>query len=179
MPEFNVSREWLAFLFRIHGFMNGAEVGVERGHFSKVLCEAMPSGMLYAVDAWQAMPGYREHVSQSKLEAFYAETVERLKPYSAKVIRGLSVEVAKQFEDRSLDFVYIDAQHDYANVKADIAAWEPKVRLGGILSGHDYVRRKRMNFGVKEAVNEWAKAHGRDLIILRGDKSPSWMWEVR
>ncbi len=49
-----------------------------------------------------------------------------------------SLEAVLGFDDESLAFVYIDAAHDYDNVKADILAWMPKVKKGGILAGHDY-----------------------------------------
>lgn len=54
-------------------------------------------------------------------------------------IRKTSVEAAKDFEDGSLDAVYIDAEHDEENVRADIRAWRPKIKRGGILSGHDFI----------------------------------------
>jgi hypothetical protein len=56
------------------------------------------------------------------------------------------------FQDKSLDFVYIDAAHDYENVKKDILAWLPKVKNGGYIAGHDY--RYDPNIGVYEAVND-------------------------
>ena len=46
---------------------------------------------------------------------------------------------AATYPDQSLDFVFLDADHDYESVKADIAAWLPKVKPGGILAGHDYM----------------------------------------
>lgn len=54
-------------------------------------------------------------------------------------IRKTSVEAAKDFEDESLDAVYIDAEHDEESVRADIRAWRPKIKRGGILCGHDFV----------------------------------------
>ena len=53
-------------------------------------------------------------------------------------IKMESVEAAKLYEDESLDFVFIDAAHDYQNVKNDILAWYPKIKIGGKLGGHDY-----------------------------------------
>ena len=49
-----------------------------------------------------------------------------------------SVQAARLFPDESIDFCFIDADHRYANVTADLAAWWPKVRHGGMLAGHDY-----------------------------------------
>lgn len=54
-------------------------------------------------------------------------------------IRKTSIEAAKDFEDESLDAVYIDAEHDEDSVREDIRAWRPKIKRGGILSGHDFV----------------------------------------
>lgn len=53
-------------------------------------------------------------------------------------IRKTSVEAAKDFEDYSLDAVYIDAEHDEDSVREDIRTWMPKIKRGGILSGHDF-----------------------------------------
>merc|ERR1711879_559644 len=55
-----------------------------------------------------------------------------------KLIKGLSVQAAKMFEDESLDWVYVDALHDHKSVIKDLEAWYPKVRWGGFLSGDDY-----------------------------------------
>lgn len=63
-----------------------------------------------------------------------------------------SEKASEQFDDSSLDFVYIDACHDYEAVKADISYWLPKVRKGGFIGGHDYDRHR-----LKQAVNELVK----------------------
>ena len=82
---------------------------------------------------------------------FHQRVIETLKPleHIVSVIKGKSIEVAKQFEDESLEFVFIDASHDYESVKEDIQAWLPKVRVGGIVGGDDS-RWK----GVERAVHE-------------------------
>lgn len=49
-----------------------------------------------------------------------------------------SATAATLFADRSIEWVHLDARHDYASVKADITAWLPKITLGGWLSGDDY-----------------------------------------
>ena len=55
-----------------------------------------------------------------------------------KVLQMRTVEEAELVEDKSLDFVFIDADHSYSGCLADIKAWTPKVRPGGMVSGHDY-----------------------------------------
>jgi hypothetical protein len=72
-------------------------------------------------------------------------------------IRRSSVDAATTFSDKSLDFVFIDASHEYKDVKADIIAWLPKVKDGGVLAGHDYHVDKAYNVGVYDAVNELIK----------------------
>ena len=52
-----------------------------------------------------------------------------------------SVEASRKFKDKSMDIVFIDAQHSYPEVKKDISAWKKKIREGGILCGHDYNNR--------------------------------------
>jgi hypothetical protein len=56
--------------------------------------------------------------------------------YHAK--RMPSLEAAALYDDNSLDFVLLDASHAYQDVKADIQAWLPKIKSGGILAGDDY-----------------------------------------
>ena len=182
----NVNREDLARLFHELGFTAGAEVGVEQGRYSEVLCRENPGLHLHCVDAWRAYKGYREHVSQSKLDGFFEATQERLSGYTVTYHRGWSVEVAKTFNDSSLDFVYIDANHEFKQVCDDLYAWLPKVKPGGIISGHDYIRRKSESYlcQVVELINGYTQAYhvkpwfvlGTKAVVGRRDRPRSWMW---
>jgi predicted O-methyltransferase YrrM len=78
-------------------------------------------------------------------------------------------ELAKQFPDDFFQAVYIDEVHEYANVLRDIRAWQPKIMLGGIICGHDYIERPAYNFGVIRAVKE---AFGEPDIVY---KDTSWV----
>ena len=51
----------------------------------------------------------------------------------------LSVEAASLFENGSFDFVYLDADHSFESVWQDLSVWYPKIRIGGILAGHDFL----------------------------------------
>ena len=79
-----------------------------------------------------------------------------------------SIEAAKKVEDSSLDFVFIDANHHYEHVVQDMIAWYPKVRSGGLFSGHDY-GGGRVWHGVKRAVNEWCALRGYEVQTARGN----------
>lgn len=172
-------------LFRRLGFRLGVEVGVERARFSKILCQVDPELKLYGVDPWQVSREYRNHVSQDRLDGFFLETRERMKPFNSRfqIIRDVSVKAAKRFADEALDFVFIDARHDYQSAKEDIEAWAVKVRKDGIVSGHDYREGQNKDkpdkpeYGVKKAVNEWVEKNNiAHLFILSKDNSPVWFY---
>ncbi len=158
----NANRDSLARLFYLLGFSRGAEIGVERAKYSEVLLRENPLLHLTCVDAWRAYRGYRDHVDQQKLNRFYLEAQERLEPYRSRVrfVRAFSIEAAVDVPDRSLDFVYIDAAHDFANATADIAAWSKKVRIGGIVSGHDYLKAPLPSLmHVPQVIHGWTDAY--------------------
>jgi len=90
----------------------------------------------------------------------------------------LSAEFARELDDECLDAVYIDADHSHAAVLADLAAWAPKVRRGGVISGHDYLDGVLPEgvFGVRSAVLEF---FGREPDFVTQEKWPSWLMEVK
>ena len=59
-----------------------------------------------------------------------------------QIVISDSVFASRLFSDASLEWVHLDARHDYASVKADIEAWLPKIKKGGWLSGDDYDEKK-------------------------------------
>ena len=107
----------------------------------------------YCVDTWK---GSSEHQSMEEIDYLYDIFINNMKPVENyyKPIRSPSVEAASRFEDNTLDFVFIDASHEYEDVKNDINAWLPKVKNGGILAGHDYYLGDDYFPGVKKAVDE-------------------------
>lgn len=172
------SRDELGGLFNDMGFTLGVELGVEAGVYSEILCKGNPLMLLIGIDAWTAYKGYRDHVSQDKLDAMYQRTEQRMMNYSYSARKAFSQDAVKDFEDGELDFVYIDAAHDFVNVTLDIAAWEKKVRKGGIVAGHDY---RRTTGGAvnhtKDVVQAWTYSHGiKPWYVLRGDRAATWLW---
>lgn len=168
----NTDREDLAILFHELNFRIGAEVGVERGIYSEVICKHNPQAHLYSIDAWTPYKGYRDHVTQSKLDKLEADTRQRLADYNCTVVKGFSLEEAENYEDESLDFVYIDANHEYRQTVDDISTWEKKVRVGGILAGHDYIKRRRPGYlmHVPQALHGYADSYDIKPIFILGRK---------
>lgn len=170
----NTNRESLAELLGAMGLNNGAEIGVERGLYSKVLLEKNPKLFLHSIDAWTAYSGYRDHVDQNKMNQLLADARENLAKYSGRnvLLKLFSVEASKGFNDGSLDFVYIDGNHEYAQTVADISAWDRKVRVGGIVAGHDYIRRRHNGYlmHVMEAVGGWVEAYQIAPLLILGRK---------
>lgn len=177
----NATREDLARHFATRGVRKGAEVGVERGIYTERLCQANPDALIFAIDPWAAYRGYREHVTQAKLDGFRDEAYRRLAPYQCDIIQARSVEASKLFQDGELDFVYIDANHELSHVIADLTAWAPKVRPGGIVAGHDYRKVKGNGpFHVVQAVQAYTDAYKiRPYFVLRGESAPTWLWVQR
>jgi predicted O-methyltransferase YrrM len=162
-------------LFVTRGYTTGAEIGVFKGAYSAYLCKNMPGLKLYSIDPWReyrTVQVQADNMGKSKADSMYESANELLSEYDCEVIRKFSLDAAARFSDLSLDFVYIDANHEYQHVKDDIAAWEPKVRVGGVVSGHDFHIPD-----VIRAVKEWTQAHKTSpWYVLSGDESPSWYW---
>lgn len=163
----------LTQLFHDLNFKVGAEIGTERGIFAKRICVSNPGVKLYCIDPWTAYKGYREHVSQDKLDDFYDEAATRLAPYDCELVRKFSVDAAKDFEDESLDFVYIDGNHNLVSVVQDLWYWTPKVRKGGLVCGHDYIQRKKSDYQmhVVEAVHAYVSAFNIKTLYILGRKA--------
>lgn len=137
-----------------------AEAGVAEGNFSCDLLDA-GVGILYSVDYWQKIEGVTGdgNFDQSFHDKNYNTAVERLSKYGYRslLIKSKSVDAAEKLPDQYLDMVYLDAAHYYDGVYADLVAWYPKVKSGGIVSGHDYLCA---DYQVKEAVADFIEKNG-------------------
>jgi predicted O-methyltransferase YrrM len=170
------TRHNLVELFAELGYKKGAEIGVYMGDFSIDLCQTVQNLELICVDPWEdfgpAGPSRRH------MEERYQHCVKRLSQYQVTFMRMPSLEAVKQIPDESLDFVYIDALHDFNNAILDIIEWERKVKHGGIVAGHDYTIEYQV--GVIEAVRAYTKANNvhKYYVTFQDDvsKAPSWFW---
>jgi hypothetical protein len=185
----NIGRDDLSALFCDLDYKTGVEIGVEQGKFSESLCKHNPGVKLSCIDPWEAYPGYRLNKSSEVVNNYYLEAKIRLAPYKCKLIKKFSLDAVKDFADRSLDFVYIDGNHNFQNCTNDIVEWTNKIKIGGILAGHDYVRHKRpTGMHVVEVVNAYTDAYAIKPWFVLGSKEKkegevrdserSFMWVV-
>ena len=166
------TRDDIAELFGEAGFKIGAEIGVNTGKFSNLLLKCMGDGKLILVDPW----GPYENCSAERAESHYQATLSRLDKYKNNIIvkRMTSMRAVEEIKNESLDFVYIDGLHDFNNAAIDIIKWVPKVRKGGIVSGHDYYHGP--DFGVVQAVDSYTKCNHIDQWFITREGVPSFFW---
>lgn len=120
------------------------EIGTWTGDFAEELLKYTKCKKLYCVDPYRHFendeyPDSMNTLTQGDFDNVFENTKSRLSKYGDRVefIRDLSVDAAQKFADETVDFAYIDGNHDFAYVDADIKAWFPKIRKGGYLCGDD------------------------------------------
>lgn len=184
----NVGRNNLAGLLRDLDFKIGVEVGVAAGEYSEILCNLNPQMKLYGIDPFLPHRGYRDYTRESTFRKLQEDAHTRLDKFpNYQFVKKFSLEAVNNFLDSSLDFVYIDANHNFQNIANDIVEWSKKVKVGGIISGHDYHHhRQQQNIHVYQVVNGFTDAYRiRPWFVLgsqkriRGeirDVPRSWMW---
>lgn len=148
----------------------GAEIGCAYGHNSRMIMSQWKGSELYMIDPWINLSNeeYRESHDKVDYSAWYDECVKLSESDNRmKIIRKRSTEAAPEFHTATLDWVYIDANHDYAFVLQDLEAWFPKVKVGGIIGGHDFYNLKEHGHwcGVADAVTRWMSEHSKVFTV--------------
>jgi hypothetical protein len=92
---------------------------------------------------------YESELAQNP-EYLFELCTKNLEPVKdvVNIIRKSSVQAAKQFKANSVDFVFIDGSHDTVSVCLDIDTWYPKLKVGGIIAGHDYKSHREVEIAV-------------------------------
>ena len=150
-----------------------SEVGVFEGENFRRMIEHGPA-IAVAVDLWketgvvsQNDSGYTQDRLDRIYNTFKSEMCEKK---SVKILREDTNAAASRFPDEYFDLIYIDGDHTYEGCKRDIEAWYPKLKKNGFFTGDDYWNRTAPNtgvqFGVKKAVNEFAKKNNLTVYPL-------------
>lgn len=162
----------------------GVEVGVCRGVLSDYLMSHHRGLDLLMVDWWGVVPqgDAAYQWSQRHGEPCNVQTDEQVEDNllaatrvvnrhgRGTILRAPSLEAAREVDDASRDFVFLDADHRYQSVVEDIAAWLPKVKPGGWIGGHDYLT-PGIGSEVAQAVDEFVAASG---LTLETDTFYTW-----
>lgn len=161
----------------------GAEIGVYRGDFSAHILSEWKGEILYSIDSWTHQGNMFDASDASHAEHMknMRACKEKLRPFKKRsvIIREYSHHAAHAFakyDNAELDFVYIDAAHDYRSVWSDLETWFPRIKSGGLFSGHDYknsfVRKNLVE--VKRAVDDFFRMYELTVNSTVDDNLPSW-----
>ncbi len=118
------------------------EVGCWKGRSTVALCEGLtdrPGAQIWAVDTFLGDESVERAFGEFDSERILDEFRKNTAAYSSlNLLISRSVQASSSFDDGSLDWIFVDGDHAYDAVVADIVAWAPKLKPDGLLSGHDY-----------------------------------------
>ena len=154
----------------------GAEIGVMDGEHAKIILKYLNISELILVDPFQV---YIDAPIKKKLnwdfDKMYLDVKNKfLNNSRVKIYREYSQTACALFDDNYFDFIYIDADHSYEQVKLDLENWFPKLKQFGVICGDDYGRP--VGYGVVKAVNEFA--FSKKLVVQIGDDHQFWFVKV-
>lgn len=158
----------------------GAEIGVHQGDFSRAILDVVAPAHLHLIDPWRYEPsptyeralyGGRADNGQAEMDERHAGVVARFDPEiragQVTIHRGQSADVLRGMPDETLDWVYIDGNHLYEFVRADLELSLEKSKPGGLVTGDDYREGGWWDSGVKRAVDELAEGGAARLVLIR------------
>jgi hypothetical protein len=146
-----------------------AEIGVDEGQFSKEIIKTTSPSKLHLVDAWGS--GRYDSNKMDQVNILFAD---EMKSGNVEIHHGLSTDVVEQFPDEYFDWIYIDTDHTYETTRKELELYAPKLKLGGIIAGHDYIVGNwhgMFKYGVVEAVNEFSVKNNWEIIYLSTELS--------
>lgn len=167
-------------LLKGHKELVGCEVGVHNAENAENILKELDIEKLYLVDPYLPYEQCGKPVAKFKGDALKKASFDKLKKWKDKIvwIYKTSEGAHEDIENGSLDFVYIDGNHTYENVIEDIGFWKSKVKVGGLICGHDY----QMKDDVKKAVDEiYGKRVNYGLCFEVKPGRPVydwWVWKV-
>ena len=164
-----------------------AEIGVAYGYHAENLLSTLKNISYFGIDPYLA--GYdpndtfvrdvchllNETDPQRAMDRLYDVVKINLLDYGdrAKLYRKTSIEAVSSFSESFFDLIFVDGDHTYNAVKADLAAWWAKLKTGGIICGDDYHWP-----GVKRAVDEFALTKGQILKFAVKPNTNYQIWVI-
>lgn len=157
--------------------IKGAEIGVQYGENSKWFFKMLNIKKMYLVDPYleyEDSHDGRTYVVKNPMNKIKEIASNCLYSWEhEKKLRWIyetSDEAFKrQYIPEDLDFIYIDANHNYEFVKRDIENSWKQLKKGGLLIGHDFTF-----YSVAKAVIEFAEKNKLKVIT----KARDWEWII-
>jgi hypothetical protein len=173
-----------AFLNCLNLNGTGVEVGVQTGAHAANLLDTWRGQKMLLVDRWECVEDKTyvdiANIGTDEMNILRQKAELRLQQFGARaeIIQKWSEEAAGDVPNDSLDFVYLDARHDFQGVLADINAWWPKLRIGGVFAGHDFWdgENPEGDFFVKSAVRAFFGSSVEPLTTHEKDRYQSFFF---
>ena len=154
-----------------------AEIGVDKGEFSREILELNSPEKLYLIDMWNSK------LYPAALQDLVSSAMENEKSSGrVEMARGMSFEKLTEFKDEFFDWVYIDTDHSYQTTKKELEAAAPKMKPGGYICGHDYAIVNWIGgelYGVIQAVNEFCVTNNWEMIYLTNESHRNLSFAIR
>jgi hypothetical protein len=172
------------------------EIGVHYGDYADgILHRWNGFEHYYGVDLWQHQKNYNEGANKNDDEqtriynSAHSKLVGKYGKERVTLIRNYSTMAVHLFKKESIDYIYIDARHDYCGCSDDLNSYFPILRCGGLFAGHDYqfasgqpdgdwgvcANGTRVEGAVKKAVLDFAKEQGVQKVYSTGEPAyASW-----
>ena len=172
-------RALLAAARRRTGGQCVAEVGVWKGGFSAVILREIAPRKLHLIDPWRFYGEYPDRLyggriakNQDDMDEIFRVVQDRFRAHPAVVIhRGTTGTVLPDFDDDYFDWVYVDGNHGYEFVLADLRMCLPKMKHGGIIAGDDYEWGPEEDYPVRRAVTEFCRENNwNDNLEILGSE---------
>jgi len=173
------SRVALAQMCQALEFTQLAEIGTARGDYAYSLAHKNPQATIYCIDAWTTYEDYADIQDHAQMVTNSQKAKERLKSFqNVELMSDFSHDALDKFGDRSLDFVYIDANHSWPYIAQDVYEWSRKVKTGGIVAGHDYSETHVPNCHVKPVIHAFTEAFKIEpwFVIGKAGQVFTWFW---
>jgi hypothetical protein len=143
----------------------GVEVGAHLGNHCQRILNNLNIKKITLIDPWTVYEGDAEYFLNQKFQdECYQTVLKRFKNDNrVEILKSTSLDASRKFTNQSLDFVYIDGNHEYEYVIEDLKSWYPKVKYRGIIAGDDF---KYKFPGVIRAVKEFAHSYNLNVELL-------------
>jgi|AntRauTorckE6833_2_1112554.scaffolds.fasta_scaffold11572_3 hypothetical protein len=144
-----------------------AEIGVDQGEFTQQIIDQTSPSCLHLVDVWSSdrYDPELEYVVRRRFQS-------QLDAGVIRIHKNLSTNAVTDFPNAYFDWIYLDSYHSYEVTRDELLLYSPKMKPGGIIAGHDYEMGDWVNslrFGVIEAVHEFCRNEGWELIFITAE----------